>query len=430
MSAGGVVEMNFPEDFMWGATLSAHQVEGENYHSDWWRWEQRTGRIAGGTTSARAAGHFHLYEDDFALARKLGINALVVSLAWSRIQPEADVFDETALDHYGAVFDAMEKEGITPVAVMHDVTMPRWFAEAGAWHNAESSVYFMHYANRVAETLARRCGWWIPIWEPGHTAYMRRVAGLWPDAGSGSNKALRNMARGYTHAYETLHGLRPGGMVGVSVRTARTLAVEEDRPWDVRAAKRVQQRHHHGFLELLKSEMGGKLYADFIGVNYHGRQLVRFTPARPRHQFAVMVDGSGVPVRPDAYQPDPAGLREVLTEMSRYQIPMVVTANGIPTNQDSDRCAFLLEHAWVLGQCLQAGLDVRGYFHRSLLDGFEYHRGYADRYGLVYIDWETLSRTPNKSAFLLQEIARDHGIRPGILSKYRPDWSPPEVSQP
>lgn len=414
----------FPDGFLWGATLSAHQTEGGNYQSDWWRWEQRPGRVADGSTSLRAADHYNRYEQDFDLARKLGLNALLLSVAWSRIQPVADAFDDDALDHYAAVFDTLLARGIEPVCVLHDVSRPQWFADAGGWRNGEAPVHFMHYVNRLGEVLGRRCRWWLPLWEPEHCLYMRHVDGSWPGGGTGMRRARQHMARAHVLAYEEIHGLRPDAMVGVSVRAGIARPLDENSPWDVRAAQRVAHRRRHCFLETIAREGGGRPAADFIGVSYYGRQIIRFTPVRLKHQFAAFVDGHGVPAPPWRTQADPAGLRAVLDDMARHELPMVITANGVATDQDGERCAYLLEHLSVLEACIGAGRDVRGYFHRSFLDGFEFERGYRDRYGLVHVDWETLARTPNGSAFLFQDVARNNALRIGALARFCPGWNP------
>lgn len=416
----------FPDAFLWGATISAHKAEGGNFNNDWWRWEQRPTRIADGSTSARAADHFNRYEEDFSLARKLGLNAVLISLEWSRIQPVIDAFDETAIEHYVAVFDFLRTQGLEPVCVLHDVTRPAWFAEAGGWRRAGAAVYFEHYVDRMAEALGQKCRWWIPIHEPEFTISMSYIEGLWPGGLAPRTSPIRrNMAEGHARAYHALHGVRPDVMVGVSVRTGVTLPLDEQSPWDVRAAHRLRQRRHHCFIETLKLEHGGEGHFDFLGISYYGRQLVQFAPFEVRRQFARVVDGAGRPIPPDHTQADPRGLRETLQEMSRYAVPMLITGNGVATQQDGERCAYLLEHLWVLQRAIVEGLDVRGYFYNALLDGFEWTLGYQARTGLVHVDRETQARTPNGSAFLYQDICRSREIRMGVLSKFCPGWKPP-----
>ncbi|HNT87363.1 MAG TPA: family 1 glycosylhydrolase [Candidatus Hydrogenedentes bacterium] len=415
----------FPEGFLWGATVSAHKVEGGNFDNDWWRWEQRPGHIADGSTSVRAADHFHCYEEDFALARKLGLNALLISLEWSRIQPVIDVFDEAAMQHYVNVVDCLRREGIEPVCVLHDTTRPVWFAEAGGWRGSGAVVYFEHYVDRVAEALGQKCRWWIPILEPEFRLAMSHIEGAWPGGRGRVGGALRNMAQAHARAYHALHGVRTDAQVGVSVRTGVMLPLDDQSPWDARAARRVRERRHHRFLEMLRVEHGSDSHYDFLGVSYYGRQSVRFSPFEIRRQFARPVDGAGRPVALDRTQADPRGLHEILEEMGRYNVPLIITGNGVAVRQDGERCAYLLEHLWVLQHAIEQGADVRGYFHDTLLDGFEWALGLQARHGLIHVDWETQARTPNGSAFLFQDICRTGEIRMGTLSRFCPGWQPP-----
>lgn len=417
----------FPEDFLWGATLFAHQVEGENYNNDWWRWEQRAGHVADGTTSGRAADHFARFEEDFDLARGLDLNALLVSIEWSRVQPVIDVFDDAALEHYARVLDALRARNIEPVCVLHDATLPAWLADAGGWQNESSVVHFEHYAERIGEVLGRRCRWWLPLYEPVHAAWMRSVAGVWPGKTGHFGRVLRHLATAHVRAYHALHGIRPDAMVGVSVRALSLMPLDEHRHRDVLAADRAREDRCHAFIDAVQKEHGGEAAHDFIGVSYFGRQIVRHALLRPRPRSIVFVDGEGHPEPMEHYQADPRGLRETLDRFARLGVPILITGNGIPTEQDGERCAYLLEHLWIVQRAIEAGLDIQGYFHHALLDGFSWHQGFSARYGLILVDWDTLARTPNGSALLYQDVCRNHELRMGALTRFCPGWRPPET---
>ena len=416
----------FPEQFLWGAALSAHKVEGGNYSNDWWRWEQRPGRIADNSLSARAADHFGRYREDIALARKLGLNSLLLSIEWSRVHPVVDTFDEIALNHYVDVLKVCAGEGIEPICVLHDVTQPAWFADAGGWRNAGAPVHFEHYVNRVAEMLGQRCRWWIPLFEPDFALHMRHAERLWPDGSTREGASLGNLAEAHRRAFHALHGVNPKANVGLSVRVGHVLPFDERSAWDVRAARRIMHRLNCRFIDAIQRNQSGEEHFDFLGVSYYGRQIARFAPLEFHRLFAEMIDSQGRPCHADRTQANPRGLREVLTAMSKYKVPMIITGNGIATNHDGERCAYLLEHLWVLQQAIAEGLNVRGYVHDALLDGFEWIHGYQTRRGLVHVDWETGARTPNGSAFLYQDICRTGTLRMGALSKFCPDWHPPE----
>jgi len=171
--------ITFPKDFLWGATTSAYQVEGGNFNTDWWRWEQRPGRIADRRTSQSAADHAEHYEADFELARKLGHNAHLFSIEWSRVQPEADHFDHQAMAHYANVVDALVRRGLEPVCVLNAVALPAWFARQGGWRSRDAAEVFGRYVERVVEALASQCRRWIPVWEPEFLATMAWIEAVW-----------------------------------------------------------------------------------------------------------------------------------------------------------------------------------------------------------------------------------------------------------
>ena len=418
---------SFPEGFLWGASLSAHQAEGGNFASDWWRWEQRPGRIRDGATSARAAGHFEQFERDFALAGALGHNAHLLSIAWSRVQPAADRFDDAALAHYGRVLDTLVGAGIEPVCALHCVATPAWFAQQGGWTNPRSPGLFAQYARRILADHAGKCRWWIPIYEPLHGLNMAYVERVWPPASRNlcrAVRALRNMARAHLAAYGAIHEARADALVGVAIRGRRFRPEDPDNAWDLRVARRETHRCCHGFLRAVRkicasSRTGAgpiSSVADFLGVGYCGIETIRFAPLKPFALFAeVLHEKQGA-------TPDAEGFRALLDELAAYGLPMLITGNGIATGNDAARCEYILGDLAVVQGALGAGVDVRGYIYRSLLDQFEWHEGYRTRFGLVHVDRETLARTPNPSAYLYKDICEHGGVRRGAVAKFCPEW--------
>lgn len=433
----------FPENFLWGASLSGHQAEGENFASDWWRWEQRPGRIAKDHTSERAAGVLHRYVDDLELARQFGHNAFLFSLEWSRIQPEPDEFDEQALAHYARVFETLRKLGLEPICVLHHVTLPRWFAEEYGWHHRDAPALFGRYAEHVAKAYAPHCRWWIPVREPMHWITMAYLYKRWPRPRGALRRArlaLVNLARAHAAGYRALHARRDDALVGPAVHARRFMPADENSPWDVRAKLREERRSNRLYLDAIVNGKWPLAYlrdrtvqntADFIGVSYYGRERVRFALAKPSRVFAQTVDAAGKAVPPERYESDPEGFADILRELSEYDRPLIVTGNGLATDDDKERCAYLLQHAGALRRALDEGVDLRGYVHRALVDGFEWENGYTRRYGLIHVDRKTQSRTPNPSAFLYKELCRTGTISPGAVARYCPEAATqPESASP
>lgn len=426
----------FPPEFLWGATLSAHAVEGGHFESDWWRWEQRPGRIADGATSQAGSEHVNRYREDIGLARKLGLNALLVSLEWSRIEPNEGKPDSEALDHYGSVLQAMAAEGIHPVVALQEVTLPQWFAARGGWLRPDASAVFARYSGHVAAILGSQCRYWVPLMTPLATLRMGYLGGLWPPGlrcFRAAWKALRHMAAAHAAAFRVFRNRAPEAMIGASVLAELVHPADATRPWDLRAARWEQALSNRVWPAVLTSGKWPRPFradhtlagtVDFIGVSYYGSRRVRFRPGRGR--FAQNVNGDGEGVSSNASVREPDGMAAVLRELAAFDKPLMVLGNGIATDDDEARRRYLLDHVAVLQSVVDAGADVRGYLHRSLLDGFEWDRGYGARYGLVHVGRTSMARTPNTSAYLYKDIAASGGIRSGALARFSPDWQPPK----
>mgnify|MGYP000844176951 FL=1 len=426
----------FPPEFLWGATLSAHAVEGGHFASDWWRWEQRSGRIADGTTSQTGCAHAARFREDIALARKLGLNALLVSLEWSRLEPREDDPDSEALAHYREVLETMAAEGLEPVVALHETTLPEWFASKGGWLRADAAHLFSRYASRVGEALGGMSRYWVPMLTPVGTVRMAYLTGLWPPGRRNllaGWKALRHMARGHAAAYRALREHAPEALIGASVPGEIVRPSDDTRPWDLRVARWEQALSNTVWPAALTSgrwprplgtdrTLAGTV--DFVGISYSGVRRVRFRPGRGG--CALQVNAEGGRAAPHDGEPDADGLAAVLRDVAGFGKPLMVLGNGLATGDDGARRHYLLDHVAALQSAVEAGMDVRGYMYRSLLDGFEWDRGYSARYGLVHVGGGSMARTPNTSAYLYKDIAASGGIRKGALARYCPDWDPPE----
>jgi beta-glucosidase len=420
----------FPKDFLWGTSQSGHSIEGANFASDWWRWEQRAGRVAHHANSEDAAQFLGNYLKDLDYARDFGHNAFLFSLEWSRIQPQPDLFDEAAIEVYRGLFEALQRRGLEPVCALQHVTLPRWFAERFGWHHREAGARFRAYAERVIGEFAGLCRWWVPIREPMHWITMACFERRWPGPERGPLRAaacLRNIARAHADAYTLLHAAREDAMVGAAIHARRFFPADPNSPWDIRACLREDERCNHVFLRAVRSgelprglDRGLANTADFIGVAYYGREYLRFAPLSPCRRFAGMCDANGRYVDGPLFEADPDGFVEVLRGLSTYQKPLLVTANGLGAEDDAERCRYLQTHADALRRAREEGIDLRGYFHRSLLDGFEWEAGYSKPFGLVHVDRSRQTRTPKPSAALYRELIRTGTISSGAVERHAP----------
>lgn len=424
LPSGTVGERRFPKGFLFGATIGAHQVEGADYESDWWRWEQRPTRIRDGQTSALGAGHLERYREDLSLARKLGLNSICLSLSWARIMPESGRFNEDALAHYTRVFEQAREGGLQIVCVMHQVSQPRWFSDQGGWSAKDAPARFHTYAEMLVKTLGPLCDSWIPIYEPEFWLTLACREGRWPSAGSGPGLYRRNMA-GMAHAQhlatQAVHDADDAHSVGMSVRGAIVEPMDHHSPWDTRAALYEQRRLNMRFIEALTERAKEDKPFDFIGLSYYGKTRVRFAPLYRRGNFALPVNEKGEPSSLDEPLQTAEGIEEALASFARLGVPLMLTGLGIATNDDAERRGFIRDAAAGLLNSMHladAVPDVRGLFYTSLLDGFEWLHGYTRHCGLVHVKHPGMSRTPNQSAWFFKDIAEHGCLRPGALRQF------------
>ncbi len=423
----------FPDAFLWGGALLGHAVEGGNFHSDWWRWEQRPRRVRNEDTSRIAAGHFERYAQDVELARKLGLNALLVVTEWSRIEPEEGCFDPSALAHYIEVLDAIRAAGLEPICALCHVAAPYWFTAKYGWSNQETPRLFARYVDYVAAAWTPRCRWWFPFLEPMHLVSMGYMEGLWPPGVSSlprSLRAVQRIAEAQARSSVILRHYRDDVQVGLSILGRSFAPFDPENAWDVRAAQREEWRNNQLLLDAafkgrwpLRRKQEGRTTPDFIGLSYTGMEMIRFSPWRPARLFTRLVDAEGHAQPPMACTPSPDGFEPLVRRISEYGAPILITGRGTG-GDDGLRRSRLLDEITGIQHALDAGLNIRGYCYGPFLDGFEWASGYSVRRGLVYVDWKTLARTPNPSAFLYKDICESGCIRPGTLARFCPDWKP------
>ena len=417
----------FPEGFLWGAATSSHQVEGDARDNDWWDWEQRPGVIHDGTRSGDAAAWWSgRAEEDLRRAAELGQTAHRLSVEWSRIEPAPGRWDDAALARYAAILDEARRLGLRTMVTLHHFTLPRWAAAGGSWLDSGLPARFGAFADRCARAWGERVDLWATINEPNVQGLMGYAAGLWPPGYARLDLALRAMAnllRGHAEAYAALHRARPSARVGLVLNLP---CIDPDRPSHPldRAIARAQDwafngvwlwALHHGRLPpplaaVPRRVPGLARSFDWLGVNYYGRMAVRFDPRAPSRAFGRHVQEPSVRSgQADWGQIHPAGLARQLRRAAALGAPVYVTENGVCDPEDRLRPRYLVDHVRAVRQVLAEGVDVRGYFHWSLVDNFEWAEGWTARFGLFALDRHTQARTPRRSAEVYAAICRSHG---------------------
>ena len=391
------MKLQFPENFLWGAATSAHQVEGRNFNNDWWQAEE-SGLIR--ERSGNACDHYNLFEKDFAQARNLSHNAHRFSIEWSRIEPEEGKFNLEATNHYRKVLISLREHKLEPVVTLHHFTNPLWFAQIGGWTNHESAKYFSRYADYCAREFGDYIKWWVTINEPTMTV-MSYIYGKWPpfkrNAFFDFFKVIQNFASAHKAAYKIIHKANPKNFISIA-HNAAAYNSANDSILEKGIVKLAKFFSNDYFLYLIRNHF------DYIGLNYY---FYRRLSASPKPKFIVPKDA---PVSDIGWEINSKGLLQVLRELNRHKKPILITENGLADKSDRLREQFILSHLLMLYAALAEGIDVLGYIHRSLVDNFEWAEGFEPKFGLIEIDRATMERKVRKSAEIFAGIAKNNSI--------------------
>jgi len=386
----------FPEGFEWGTATAAHQIEGGNWNNDWWEWEHTP---ASGCTepSGDACDSWHRWDEDVDLCRQLGLGNYRFSIEWSRIEPEEGEWSRAALDHYRRIGEALLDAGIDPVVTFHHFTTPRWLAARGGWAEPRVADAFARFCERAARALAPVMRRACTINEPNIVALHGYQTGVFPPGRR--EPALRRVVgdhfcEAHRKAVDAIRTAAPDVPVGLTLSMADYQAVaggEARRDQIVRSMEDV-------FLDATEGD-------DFVGVQVYTRERVG--------PDGLAGNEPGVPVLPMGYEYWPQALEACLRRAWEYtegEVPLLVTENGIGTDDDDQRIDYVADSLAGVLRCIADGVDVRGYTYWSLLDNFEWAFGYGPRFGMVDVDRTTFARTPKPSAAWLAQVVKTNAL--------------------
>ena len=416
------MELKFPDGFLWGAATSAHQVEGGN-KNDWTEWEQKNAerlanmarmRYENGINSplpnhliekergqfepwpdyilrnypnplqeenyisGRACEHYIRFREDFNIAKSLGHNAHRFSIEWSRIEPEDGKFDEKEIEHYRQVILALRERGIEPFVTLWHWTLPLWVCDIGGWENKKTIKYFTRYAEKIVEELGSEVKFWITLNETNVYTGFSYFKGFWPPEKRSLIKYLRAnhyLSQAHAAACKAIKKINPAAQIGVAHNVMHFTGL-------FAGLKRFV--YNYLFLNSL-----GR-FQDFIGINYYKSD--RNAGERTDMDWPI----------------DAEGFYHVLKDADRYKKPIYVLENGIADAKDDGREIFIKEHVRSMKKAIDEGVDVRGYFYWSLLDNFEWDKGFWPKFGLVEIDYKTMERKVRPSAWEYAKICKNN----------------------
>jgi beta-glucosidase len=385
-------QREFPAGFGWGTATAAHQIEGGNVNNDWWDWEHKPGTICA-EPSGDACDSWHRWAEDIEIVAGLGVSSYRFSLEWSRIEPAEGEWSNAALEHYRRIGAALLERGIEPVITFHHFTTPRWVVDAGGWTEPATADRFGRFCARAAAELAPVLRRACTLNEPNIVSTMGYLLGLFPPGRTDAaerDRATATLVAAHRAAVEAIRSAVPGVPVGLTLSmTDYQLA---DGGEEMLAA--VRRDSEDVFLDAVDGD-------DYVGVQAYTRMLIG-----PNGWIGP---APGVPTTVMGYEYWPEALEATIRRAWDYtggRVPILVTENGIGTDDDEQRIAYVRTALDGVLACLADGIDVRGYTYWSLLDNFEWILGYRPRFGLVSVDRETFARTPKPSAHWYAEVAR------------------------
>ena len=410
-SGHAATQRKLPKGFLWGAAISAHQSEGNDVNSDSWLLEHLPETVYK-EPSSDACDSYHRYEQDFAIARSLGLNCYRFGIEWARIEPEPAQFSQAAIDHYVQVLASCRAHGLLPIVTYNHFTVPRWFAMRGGWEVADSADLFARFCERVTRALGDQIGMASPFNEanihllvkmlrvsatPEYVA--KRVAMIAAAARATNSPKFSSilfadpdridahLLDAHAKAYQAIKA-GPGDFpVGVTLTTQAIEAVGEGS-----IAAEMEKTLYGTWWDAVNA-------SDFVGVQTYTR--FRFDAK------GVVPAPAGAEMTAAGYEYYPRALGDMIRLASRKtRKPIYVTETGIATDDDTRRVAWLDATVAEVERCVGEGIDVRSYIYWSLLDNFEWTQGYGQHFGLVAVDRNTFTRTLKPSAKHLARLAR------------------------
>lgn len=443
---------SFPENFLWGVAASAYQIEGAwnedgKGESIWDRFVRQPHRILNGDRGDVACDHYHHMVDDVDLMAQLNIPCYSFTISWPRILPQGrGKINSKGLDFYQRLVDTLLSRNIQPKATLYHWDLPQELQQQGGWVRRESADWFAEYAELVFRSLGDRVHFWGTINEPWVVAFLGYGAGIHAPGICDATKAYQTAYHLLLAHAKAVQVFRQGGGEGKIglILNLNHLLPTSDREEDILATRRVYAETHRFFLDpIFRSQFPSDLFTwlgphapsihpddlklifqsvDFFGVNYYNTDLVRFDlfggwlKARlspycaPGWGYTEM--GWGI---------NPYGIKAELLDLKEtYGNPMFyITENGcaMPDQPDEndfvadwDRIHYLAAHLLQVHQAIEMGVNVKGYFVWSILDNFEWERGFSQRFGLVRVNYQTLKRTPKQSAYWYREIINRNSV--------------------
>ena len=399
--------LEFPPDFLWGTSTSAYQIEG-GVTNDWSEWESSDLRFKNLDSRGldpndficgQGCDSYNRYEEDFDLAKSLNTNAIRFGIEWARVEPEKGEFSEKEIEHYRDVIQAVKARGFKIVLTLWHWTNPLWLAREGGWTNKKAVEYYSRYVKRMVEEFGDDIDYYVTLNEPMVHISNGYMTGKFPPNKKNifaARKVFNNLVRAHKEAYKLIHIRNAHASVSI---TQLTNYFEPARKWlldEIIMAKLFDYFWNLRFLNKIKNHL------DYIGVDYYFHDRIIWYPPYKKNLNKKTTDMG--------WEIFPEGIYQVLKLLNRYKKPIIILENGLADKEDKHRTDFIRDHIYNVYRAIEEGVDVRGYFHWSLLDNFEWAEGWVPKFGLFEVNRKTFERKMRPSAKVYAEICRTNKL--------------------
>ena len=427
-----------PQDFLVGAATAAHQVEGNNIHSDYWAMEHmKYGNF--NEPSLDAVDHYNRYEEDIKMVAEAGLNAYRFSIEWARIEPEQGVYDENEIEHYRKVLTCCRENGVEPIVTMMHFTSPKWLIENGGWENEATVEAFKNYCQYVTEQLGDLMHYVCTINEANMGIQVAAISARYraqmmakmqqmqqggaeekkdlegtAQVGMNFNDMMANMQKQKeenveifgTDTLQTFVSARTpeGDMLVIRAHQAAKAAMKAVKPelqigltlslHDIQAQEGGEETAAKEWVDEFTHYVPYIKEDDFFGLQNYSRSLIG--------PNGILPVPEGAEITQMDYEYYPEGLEHVIRRVDEEMpMPIMVTENGIATADDTRRVAYIQTAMKGVENCIQDGIPVKGYMYWSMMDNFEWQKGFGMTFGLISVDRTTQTRTAKPSLAVL-----------------------------
>ena len=378
--------LKFPDDFLWGTSTSAYQVEGGIENCDWSKVYP----------AGRACDHYHRCQEDFDLAKCLNQNVHRFSIEWSRIEPQQGKFNQREIEHYRKVLLALKRRDIKSFVTLWHWTIPLWLADIGGWSNKKAIDCFNRYTEKICSELKDNVEFWIILNEPLVYASNSCLRGIWPPKEKNLVSyflVIKNLIKAHKSAFKIIKKINPNAQVGIAKNNVYFESYK-NRLFNCLLKKIIDWHWNFYFLNQIRN------CQDFIGLNYYFHNRINYGFGRNENKINSDM----------GWELYPEGVYYVLKELKRYRKPIYITENGLADAKDEKRTWYIKGILRNIHRAIQEGVDVKGYLYWSLLDNFEWDKGFKPRFGLIEINYKNLERKARTSAFEYAKIIKENGF--------------------